>query len=61
MSAGWQHEWSEDLQDYTDFAPTRGAETAFAHELLHHATSLPDNDEFETILGRVYILIDELR
>jgi hypothetical protein len=48
----WTHAWIELSVGGGDWWPTTLRETAFEHELLHHASGLPDSAEFKALFTK---------
>jgi hypothetical protein len=48
----WTHPWIELSVGGGNWWPKTLRDTAFEHELMHHATGLPDSDEFKALFTR---------
>lgn len=48
----WTHSWIELSLGGGGWFPKTLRETAFEHELLHHATGMPDSKEFRALFAR---------
>lgn len=51
-AAEWDHPWIEISTGFGDFAPKTIADTAFEHELFHHATAIGDTSEFRALWAK---------